>query len=392
MVPPGRFLKQDPKTKLWNDVGEKKALDKTRQALREGAPEMLKDMGGGSVGSDESGDSVDCAVSSIDAFPPLNVPWEETVNNAPIHHGHWNSSFVAAELQRRALQQQMQPMNEESLFTPDFNAQLQLLKLQLQVNTQSTNPDTANQVHWGGVRDGLERNGNSMGNSQNLYSILAAAQAQNIVGGGSTLPTNQLFSSIDNFQIRSLGAARRIYNNNDNVPRAAAEAAHQFQQQQRIREFALLNATGNGSNAISSCDPNRTFMRDMDNFHDHQQEQEQQQQWQQQQQQQPQHQQKILTSMPTMIETDVARRPGTMRTSGPNSDSFTRAQRIGLKNENFKNRRPGLEQSQSLSSSSNSLKSSIMSVGSLKSSIMSVEGLSLDDMDGTALFDVFDNS
>mmetsp|Transcript_11313 Transcript_11313/g.32492 ORF Transcript_11313/g.32492 Transcript_11313/m.32492 type:complete len:169 (+) Transcript_11313:113-619(+) len=44
--PPGRFLKQDGATKLWYDIGEKKALDKTRQALREGAPEIMKDMTG----------------------------------------------------------------------------------------------------------------------------------------------------------------------------------------------------------------------------------------------------------------------------------------------------------------------------------------------------------
>lgn len=42
--PPGRFLKQDNETKLWYDIGDKKALDKTRQALREGAPELLKDL------------------------------------------------------------------------------------------------------------------------------------------------------------------------------------------------------------------------------------------------------------------------------------------------------------------------------------------------------------
>ena len=54
MDPPGRFLKQDPKTKLWSDIGKKKALDKTRQALREGAPEMLKEMGG--EGEDEGDD------------------------------------------------------------------------------------------------------------------------------------------------------------------------------------------------------------------------------------------------------------------------------------------------------------------------------------------------
>jgi len=37
--PPGRFLRQDGGTKMWHDVGERKALDKTRQALREGAPD-----------------------------------------------------------------------------------------------------------------------------------------------------------------------------------------------------------------------------------------------------------------------------------------------------------------------------------------------------------------
>jgi hypothetical protein len=45
-TPPGRFLKQDSATKLWYDIGEKKALDKTRQALREGAPELTKDSPG----------------------------------------------------------------------------------------------------------------------------------------------------------------------------------------------------------------------------------------------------------------------------------------------------------------------------------------------------------
>ena len=51
--PPGRFLKQDNSTKLWYDIGEKKALDKTRQALREGAPELMKELSG------ESGDDTD---------------------------------------------------------------------------------------------------------------------------------------------------------------------------------------------------------------------------------------------------------------------------------------------------------------------------------------------
>jgi len=38
-APPGRFLRQDSDTKMWLSVGYKKSLDKTRQALREGAPD-----------------------------------------------------------------------------------------------------------------------------------------------------------------------------------------------------------------------------------------------------------------------------------------------------------------------------------------------------------------
>lgn len=40
--PPGRFLKQDANTQLWSDIGGKKAMDKARQALREGAPEIIQ--------------------------------------------------------------------------------------------------------------------------------------------------------------------------------------------------------------------------------------------------------------------------------------------------------------------------------------------------------------
>merc|ERR1712038_969113 len=40
MNPPGRFLKKDPESNLWYDIGDKQALTKTRQALREGAPKV----------------------------------------------------------------------------------------------------------------------------------------------------------------------------------------------------------------------------------------------------------------------------------------------------------------------------------------------------------------
>lgn len=49
LKPPGRFLKQDPNTGLWFDIGEKKAILKTRQALREGAPEIEKLLKNGQI-------------------------------------------------------------------------------------------------------------------------------------------------------------------------------------------------------------------------------------------------------------------------------------------------------------------------------------------------------
>lgn len=57
--PPGRFLKLDEKTGLWHDVGDKKAREKTSQALREKAPELRKQQEvdklrkEGKLGSDE---------------------------------------------------------------------------------------------------------------------------------------------------------------------------------------------------------------------------------------------------------------------------------------------------------------------------------------------------
>lgn len=38
--PPGRFLKLDRQTKIWTDIGDRKAASKTSQALREGAPKL----------------------------------------------------------------------------------------------------------------------------------------------------------------------------------------------------------------------------------------------------------------------------------------------------------------------------------------------------------------
>ena len=68
-TPPGRFLKQDNNTKLWYDIGEKKALDKTRQALREGAPEIMKELNGEGVSDDEPLDGLGPEVRNFPYAP-----------------------------------------------------------------------------------------------------------------------------------------------------------------------------------------------------------------------------------------------------------------------------------------------------------------------------------
>eukprot|EP00978_Attheya_sp_CCMP212_P010635 scaffold25907_cov60-Attheya_sp.AAC.1 len=40
--PPGRFLKQDPKSMLWYEISHMSALHRTRQSLRDGAPKLKK--------------------------------------------------------------------------------------------------------------------------------------------------------------------------------------------------------------------------------------------------------------------------------------------------------------------------------------------------------------
>jgi hypothetical protein len=42
--PPGRFLDKDPQTGLWYDIGHKKAVEKTSQALRDGAASLRKQL------------------------------------------------------------------------------------------------------------------------------------------------------------------------------------------------------------------------------------------------------------------------------------------------------------------------------------------------------------
>jgi len=97
--PPGRFLKQDPVTKLWYDIGEKKALDKTRQALREGAPEIMKEIGTDEEGEDEQETENSYQNSCSDGSPMSNHEvsfGSKESSNFPFEffYGHRYSKFL----------------------------------------------------------------------------------------------------------------------------------------------------------------------------------------------------------------------------------------------------------------------------------------------------------
>lgn len=44
MSPAGRFLEKDPDSGLYADIGDKKAIEKTSQALRDGAASLRKEL------------------------------------------------------------------------------------------------------------------------------------------------------------------------------------------------------------------------------------------------------------------------------------------------------------------------------------------------------------
>lgn len=73
--PPGRFLKKDEKTGLWYDVGDKKAAEKTSQALREKAPGEKEQPAGASPGyllSTPYGDQTPAVAAAVAAVASSN--------------------------------------------------------------------------------------------------------------------------------------------------------------------------------------------------------------------------------------------------------------------------------------------------------------------------------
>jgi len=79
--PPGRFLEKNMASGRWYDIGDKKAIEKTSQALREGAPKLRAKMSGADVKSPGLVNGIINGVTAgkVEAIPAVFE--DETVSN-----------------------------------------------------------------------------------------------------------------------------------------------------------------------------------------------------------------------------------------------------------------------------------------------------------------------
>ncbi|VEU43124.1 unnamed protein product [Pseudo-nitzschia multistriata] len=110
--PPGRFLQKNGKTKLWNDVGDQRAQEKTSQALREGAPDIRKKVAAAitasTSGDSNSGFMNETVTSAQIPVPPSAPQHQQTDATDPSKSLPSNGRMTARESQQLYQHQQQQ--------------------------------------------------------------------------------------------------------------------------------------------------------------------------------------------------------------------------------------------------------------------------------------------
>lgn len=128
MKPPGRFLDKDPHSGLWNDIGDRKAIEKTSQALRDGAADLRKQLSQ-DLGDPDFLNAVFEAGASNTSNPTTNSassPKEKTKPvkaKAPVKKGHRrttsNPNTLAEKKKAAVAKRQMKSeLSEEELQRP----------------------------------------------------------------------------------------------------------------------------------------------------------------------------------------------------------------------------------------------------------------------------------
>ena len=373
MNPPGRFLKQDPKTKLWNDVGEKKSLDKTRQALREGAPDLMKEIDGVDTNSAEykfeNQDALgplraarqnnpltnslmgnislgSFGLSSLDhqsgaelahsTAPLSGVPAQIQTSNTGLIQDGTNALLVAAT-QMQQLQQQQQQQQQLQLLQQQASsmtpAQLQLLQNHLQMNQQQQ------QQNNGGFNNMAGGNNMLLGNNGGYDAALAAAQASSNMGS------------------EQVAALLNAFHNH-----ASNNSATDMLQQQLTQQLLtqnLLNQMNSSNSTIQAGNPSNNINQNVQHgFH---------------------FQQNAAQHEDSTVPANVM--------SNPMGTSRARAQQIGLKNSFTQQRRPNRH----LTNYEQALMgNSLMSVESINMDQLRMSGVSLGEFTGNEMGNLFE--
>eukprot|EP00977_Amphora_coffeiformis_P001511 scaffold294_cov221-Amphora_coffeaeformis.AAC.67 len=121
----GRFLEKDAASGTWYDIGDKKAVEKTSQALREGQPKLrqqIVELGGGAVGAaslieSQFGAQAVAAVTGAGLYPSTGMQQggaqmmtpqqQQMMANGNMQQQMMNQQGYAAMQQRQMQQQQM---------------------------------------------------------------------------------------------------------------------------------------------------------------------------------------------------------------------------------------------------------------------------------------------
>lgn len=265
MNPPGRFLKQDPSTKLWSDIGMKKALDKTRQALREGAPDMIK--GDGDREDNEMKQPKAKKSRSRKGDEPLNSSFASigsfTVDSAGLpapnlfsmaaNLGQGGNNIPAGILGGNSLQENLMAAQVQLL-----SQWQKLMSLQHALQNSSTPPDPHAQMQLLNLQMQLQ---NQMQQQQSLPNLANLLNAQNLAnmnqGNNQSLPSFPQFNAPPQTQLDpNIAAMLAVIQNNTNQNNQMQNQNQSFQNFQNQMAMMALTQQINNANQASSANAN----------------------------------------------------------------------------------------------------------------------------------------
>lgn len=217
----GRFLEKDNKKETWYDIGDKKAIEKTSQALREGQPKLrqkIVEMGGGPAGTAafmESQYGHHTSLYNPDQVGMAQPTLDRATSGASSTNGNGvmpGSMAAAHAAQQQSLQQEMQQGNNGNGNTSqhDFDTAM-LQRLSIHSHAEE-NPAAALLQQQARLRPSLTTRASvaqELGITESQLSLMSEFSAFN--GSVGTL-TNESLMSIETSYRRALNMSQNTHN------------------------------------------------------------------------------------------------------------------------------------------------------------------------------------